>query len=229
MNIIRRIALWVIVICFPLLLVASTLGILINNIGTYKYIIEEYKIPLVTGINEPQLEEIYQRWIDYYNYKVDSPQYEYQDNNGKYHDLLSEKELIHLHDVRGLIQLDYIVIAIVVILFSVSAALLIWRDKKRWHFLARALFRGAVLTVGLFVVMIFLSLCCFDQIFVLFHRLSFTNEFWILDPARDYLIMLFPGAFFSDIVIIASVSILAAALLCGGISAALLKWKHAGL
>ena len=31
-----------------------------------------------------------------------------------------------------------------------------------------------------------------------FHLISFTNDLWILDPRRDYLIMMFPQGFFFD-------------------------------
>jgi integral membrane protein (TIGR01906 family) len=229
MKIIKNIALWILVICFPLLLISSALGILVNNIGTYNYIINEYKVTLVTAIDEQQLREIYQHWIDYYNHRADTPQFEYRDSRGEYHQLLSEKEVVHLQDVRGLMQLDYTVITVIFVLIIISALIMVLLDKTRWQYLARAIFRGGALTVGLFIIMIFLSICCFDQIFILFHQISFTNEFWILDPSRDYLIMMFPGGFFSDVVIIMSCAILAVAVICGGISAAILKWKHAGL
>jgi uncharacterized membrane protein len=31
-----------------------------------------------------------------------------------------------------------------------------------------------------------------------FHLISFANDFWLLDPTKDYLIMLFPQGFWSD-------------------------------
>ena len=229
MNIIKNIALWITVICFPLLLISSALGIMVNNMGTYNYIIDKYRITLVTAIDEQQLGEIYQHWIDYYNYRTDTPQFEYKDKNGEYHQLLSEREMVHLQDVRGLMQLDYKVITFTSVLTIFSVLLMFFLDKNRWQYVARAIFRGSVLTVGLFIIMIFLSICCFDQIFILFHQISFSNEFWILDPSRDYLIMMFPRGFFSDVVIIMSFAILAAAVICGGVSAAMLKWKRAAL
>ena len=38
----------------------------------------------------------------------------------------------------------------------------------------------------------------FDQLFTQFHFLAFTTEFWMLDPSRDCLIMLFPEDFWYD-------------------------------
>ena len=36
----------------------------------------------------------------------------------------------------------------------------------------------------------------FDSLFVLFHRLAFTNNLWLLNPATDLLIRLMPLSFF---------------------------------
>ena len=44
----------------------------------------------------------------------------------------------------------------------------------------------------------FWALVGFERLFLLFHVVSFSNEYWILDPSKDYLIMLFPGGFFYD-------------------------------
>tara|TARA_B100000686_G_scaffold162100_1_gene169679 strand:- start:975 stop:1217 length:243 start_codon:yes stop_codon:yes gene_type:complete len=38
----------------------------------------------------------------------------------------------------------------------------------------------------------------FQRIFILFHLVSFDNDLWILDPRRDFLIMMFPTGFFFD-------------------------------
>ena len=36
----------------------------------------------------------------------------------------------------------------------------------------------------------------FDSLFILFHKLSFTNDLWLLDPQTDLLIRLMPTEFF---------------------------------
>ena len=51
---------------------------------------------------------------------------------------------------------------------------------------------GLVALVGL------ISLVAFDQLFLLFHRVSFANDFWQLDPRRDFLVMMFPEGFWLD-------------------------------
>ena len=39
----------------------------------------------------------------------------------------------------------------------------------------------------------------FDQLFLTFHMLSFSNDFWRLDPATDRLVQMFPQGFWFDV------------------------------
>ena len=57
----------------------------------------------------------------------------------------------------------------------------------------------------------------FDRLFLRFHLLSFTNKLWILDPARDYLIMLFPQGFWYDAAIFCVLATVAGAIVVGGV------------
>ena len=58
----------------------------------------------------------------------------------------------------------------------------------------------------------------FDQLFLQFHLLSFTNEFWQLDPAKDYLIMLFPGGFWYDAALFCALATVGLAIILGGMA-----------
>ena len=49
-----------------------------------------------------------------------------------------------------------------------------------------------------------------------FHLLVFSNDFWQLDPARDYLIMLFPGGFWYDVTIDCALATAGLAAVIGG-------------
>jgi uncharacterized membrane protein len=53
--------------------------------------------------------------------------------------------------------------------------------------------------------------------------LSFANDFWLLDPRTDYLVMMFPeGFWFDSVMVIAAVSGVMA-IFSGGLSWATLK------
>ena len=44
--------------------------------------------------------------------------------------------------------------------------------------------------VGLVVLVAVLSFLDFDALWTRFHQIAFRNDLWLLDPTRDYLIML---------------------------------------
>ncbi len=54
----------------------------------------------------------------------------------------------------------------------------------------------------LIIMLAVASLFDFNWLFTQFHLLSFSNDFWLLDPSTDYLIMLFPEGFWFDAVIV---------------------------
>jgi len=85
-----------------------------------------------------------------------------------------------------------------------------------------------VATFGLMIFLALGTLFGFEQLFVLFHLLSFTNEFWILDPRKDYLIMLFPGGFFYDVALLSFGAVIAESLILGGIVCCVLRCQRGG-
>jgi integral membrane protein (TIGR01906 family) len=67
----------------------------------------------------------------------------------------------------------------------------------------------------------------FDQFFLQFHLLSFANDFWMLDPTRDYLIMLFPQGFWYDAALFCAIATAVGAIILGGIGWWLRRRKRA--
>jgi integral membrane protein (TIGR01906 family) len=228
MKILKTIVFWFFICCVPLLLITSNLRWGINEIRVYEYGVDKYEISYVTRIDKPELMNVYQHLIDYYNSEVDSAQV-IVEKEGRKVAIFNEKELIHLSDVKNLIQLDYVIqIAALLILLVCCLALLIVL-KARWHMLANGFLWGSVVTLGLMIFLALWSVFGFEQLFVLFHRLSFTNEFWILDPGADYLIMLFPGGFFYDIALFGFAAVIIESLFLGAIAFIILKLEGKNL
>ena len=63
----------------------------------------------------------------------------------------------------------------------------------------------------------------FNQIFLLFHQLSFSNDFW---STSGYMLMLFPGDFWFDAVLAVLVSVVAGAFILGGIGGYMMWHYH---
>ncbi len=165
-----------------------------------------------------QLSEIARRLVDYFNSKVETPQMNVVNQYGEEFELFHDYELIHLRDVKSLFQLDHRVqeasLGYIVIY---SLLFLLWR-KGRWQNLAKEVSWGCALTLVLMAVLGIASIFNFEQLFIQFHLISFSNPYWMLDPSRDYLIMLFPEDFWRDIALVGGGAIVAEALLLGGIA-----------
>lgn len=209
---------WLFIICFPLLFLTSTVRCGASSIHVYEYAFDKYGISEVTNMERAQLSEIARRLVDYFNSKVETPQMNVVNQYGEEFELFHDYELIHLRDVKSLFQLDHRVqeasLGYIVIY---SLLFLLWR-KGRWQNLAKEVSWGCALTLVLMAVLGIASIFNFEQLFIQFHLISFSNPYWMLDPSRDYLIMLFPEDFWRDIALVGGGAIVAEALLLGGIA-----------
>ncbi len=78
--------------------------------------------------------------------------------------------------------------------------------------------------MGILVALAIVStLADFRQAFTQFHFIAFTNELWMLDPTKDYLIMLFPERFWYDATLFCGGIIVGLAVILGGIGGVYLK------
>ena len=222
MKIFQAVTCWLFVCCLPLLIITSSIRCEVSAIRLYEYGFDKYQISQATGIGEPELKKAAQHLIDYFNLRAASAQVTVVKKGQKF-DLFNERELIHLQDVRSLIQLGYWVQRGALALMVICALVLLLWLKDSWHILVRGLFRGSVATFGLVVVLALWSIFGFDQFFLLFHLISFHNMFWMLDPSKDYLIMLFPEGFFYDAALFGFGAVLLLAVVVGGITFGVLR------
>jgi len=213
----QKIIYWLFACCLPVLLVASTICWEVNELRLYEYGFEKYEISQVTGLDSQQLSTVAQHLIDYFDLRTDSAQIEVN-KGGTNFKLYNERELIHLEDIKNLIQRDYWVQRAVLLLMFACALALFFGFHSGWRILIRGLLWGSLITVGLMIILALWALFGFEQFFILFHLISFSNQYWMLDPARDYLIRLFPEGFFYDAALLGYGVIMFEALFIGGIT-----------
>jgi integral membrane protein (TIGR01906 family) len=222
MKIIQNIVFWLFACCLPVLLVTSTIGSEASQIRLYEYGFNKYEISMSTGLDSGQLRTIAQHLIDYFNLKTDTVQVVVEKGSQKF-ELYNTRELIHLEDVRNLIQRDYWVQRGAFLLMVICALLLFFGFRSGWRVPVRGLFWGGAITLGLMVILAVWALFGFDQFFILFHLASFSNDYWMLNPATDYLIRLFPEGFFYDAAMLGYGIVILEALIIGGIAWVALK------
>lgn len=205
----------VLILCLPLLLVTSNLRWAINSHQLYKYGFAKHEVSAVTGLTDLELKKVADSLIDYFNLKQNTAQVMVS-KDGQETELFTEREIVHLRDVRDLVQLDYFVqyitLAIVIIC---GLVLVVGRWKGGWQDLVDGFLWGGILAICLIIVLVLWSLLAFDQLFLLFHIIGFPNDFWILDPSQHYLIMLFPQGFFYEAVLFILGAVLLEALIVG--------------
>lgn len=108
----------------------------------------------------------------------------------------NQKERLHLVDVKKLINYSFKVLyssLILMILF-----LIIIRDKR---LILNILVYGPSSAVLLILLLFLIFSLNFSYAFLNFHLITFSNNYWQLNPETDKLIVMFPEEFFYDITI----------------------------
>ena len=205
---------WLFILCLPLLLLSASIGGAANCSALYRYGFDKYEVGQTTGLSEAELDKAARGLIGYFNSGEEAINLTVV-KDGQPFTLFNEREIVHLKDVKTLFWLDYWIFLGTLIYALAYAGFSIWR--KEWRRLAHGLVWGSGLTLGLMLLLGFSVMLNFDQFFLQFHLLSFTNELWQLDPSKDYLIMLFPRGFWYDATVFIAIATAVGAVVMGGV------------
>jgi len=214
---------WLFILCLPVLLLTTSISAALNSLWLYENGFEKYDVGQTTGLADAEMEKAARGLIDYFNSGE-----EYIDvtvvKDGRPLVLFNQIEVIHLKDVKELFRLNYKVLLVTLIYALAYAGVsLFWRRRRFWRQLAQAVVWGSGITLALMLLLGLGALLNFEQLFWQFHLISFANEFWQLDPARDYLIMLFPGGFWLDATLFIAQGAVVGAVVLGGVGVSVIK------
>ncbi|MFO8143159.1 MAG: TIGR01906 family membrane protein [Dehalococcoidales bacterium] len=211
MKVPGNIARWLFIFSLPPLIMSAVINVEFNSMWLYEDGFAKYGVSESTGLDEAELEKVARGLIDYFN---SSDEYIALtvNRNGEKVSLFSEREIIHLRDVKALVGMNrHLLMGTAVYTGIYAGFCLFWRRGRYRRKLASSVVIGSLVTLGTIIALGAGSMLFdFNSLFTRFHLIAFTNEFWMLDPREDYLIMLFPEGFWYD-----------AALMLGGISAAI--------
>lgn len=209
-----------IIVCLPILLIATSLGWAVNSLWLYKYGFQKYGVSETLAdsglkLSDSELENVYTGLISYFNSDEEYISLEVI-KDGEPFELFTPEETIHFKDVKGLIWLDYWLFwGTLVYILAYSGVSLFWRKRKYWRQLALTVVGGSGLTLALMMALGLGIFAGFSQIFYQFHLLFFSNEFW---SAEGFMLLLFPEHFFYDVVIFCSLGIAGLAIVLGGVA-----------
>lgn len=217
LGLFRSIAFALLVVAIPLALVASNIRFAASEVRVYDYSVREYNAAAVTRIPESELTRSNRELVDYFTAGDPGPLHIVVTNtNGEEEQLFNARETAHLADVRDLFQGLFTVQVLAVALALGLAVVLLATSPVR--VLAQGLLYGSAFTMALVGATGALGYVGFDDIWQQFHFLAFTNDLWLLDPATDHLIQMFPRDFWFDISVLIGAFTVFQALLIGGAS-----------
>jgi integral membrane protein (TIGR01906 family) len=205
-------ALIILAVSIPVLIVSGTVNVYAHSVDLYRYGFAKYRISTATGISDVQLNGVAQRMVDFFSGRLLSPQMTVR-VNGLDRQLYSQKELVHLDDVRSIVSVFKILQTVAILSFLAAGASVFAALGMRK--LLRGIQAGAIATVSVMGLLVVWALIDFNSLFYLFHIVSFSNELWLLDPSKDYLIMMFTESFFYDAAIMVIATVMAEAVILG--------------
>ena len=218
-NVIARIVSWIVALAVPIALI----GLAVRLVLVPAFLQVEYNMPYFPADDYGFTTQQRIHWATFaWNYLVNSADASYL-GNLKFEDgrpLFNEREVSHMHDVKGVIQGTFKAWAACLLLLALLGWWC-WRTRRLKTFRA-GLRLGGWLTIGLAVLIgsivvigIAMDPNVFWNFFAWFHGLFFKGNTWIFEYS-DTLIRLFPIRFWQDTFLVA-----AAIVLAGGLGLAL--------
>ena len=210
----------------PVFLVTGSITWAFNNIGLYESGFERYRIAYASGIAPADLRQVALDIRAYFN-SGEEPLAVRTRVFGAERALFNEREIIHMADVKRLLWGVYGALAASAACLAALIAVGFARAGRGWlPSLARRMLWGGALTAGLLLLFGLIAAVGFDALFLLFHRISFANDFWRLDPRTDYLVLLFPQGFWFDATLWFALRALAGGGLLAAAGGGYLLWRR---
>jgi len=217
---------WLFILCLPVMLLTAVIGIAVNSHWLYEYGFDKYDVSQSTGLADTELEKAASGLISYFNSGEESIDLTVT-KDGEPFTLFNEREIAHLKDVKGLIWLNYWVLLATgsyVLLYAVAS--LCWLVEESRRQLATATIIGGGVTLGMILALGLAVMLDFEGFFLQFHLISFANDLWLLDPAKDYLIMLFPQGFWYNTTIFIALATAGLAVVAAGLASGYLLYRR---
>ena len=198
----------VMLVALPVFLVTLNVRVLFNMPWVYNAGFERNGIEESTGVPQAELERVGDEIREYFN---NDEEYMFIFLDAR--PLFTAREVEHMRDVKALLGLVY------TITYVTGAAVALYAGwgfrREGLRFLRRVSMAGVVGGVGLVVTGVVLALG-FPVFFTLFHQISFSNDYWVLNPSEHFLVVIFPYRFWLEAtILLAAITIAETASLWG--------------
>ena len=177
----------------------TCLQVTINRDGYFAGLSARLETGKAAGISDGEAAAALDHLVDFMEGRVESIQLTVE-IDGKAQTLFTQDEITHMNDVQKLYQtarlgrdLSLIAAGVLYVL-----ALLIGRPRPLRLWAGGYLAAGGLLAVGGGALAVW-AIGDFDGFWMQLHRLLFTNDLWLMDPAESRMILLCPAELFQNI------------------------------
>ena len=118
--------------------------------------------------------------------------------NGETRDFFSQREKIHMEDCKVIFDAAFKIRTASTIIFIVSVLLLI---AMKGMDVGKLLLYACIISIVVIAAAAVIAVAAaidFNRCFVIFHKLFFDNDLWLLDPEKDMIINILVEPFFAD-------------------------------
>ena len=155
-----------------------------------------------TGLSITELNHSSNSIKDYFKNDLEKLEIIITQNNNNYN-LFKDREIDHMVDVKSIIQSTLLFEKVGGILLIIFLIMLFYNQKLKTieENIRKIILKSFFLWGAFLSIIIFGMMVNFNYTFILFHKLLFRNDLWILNPRTDFLLMMFPQRFFLEIAI----------------------------
>lgn len=193
---INRILFIIISILLNIIILLSCVQIVAYDINYYKSQYYEHDIYKRIGIEETELIKSTQKLLDYIKGKRDNLDFK-ANIRGEMVDFFSERDKMHMIDVKNLFQIGYIARNGLALIIVVIIFILKFNNNLKINVGKCLLFFPIIGVIPFFILIILINID-FNRYFTVFHEMFFNNDLWLLDPVTDRLVNIFPEEFFAN-------------------------------
>ena len=195
----RHILGYITALCLLVLIISQSIIFPTFFMPFYRQQYANQEIAEYIGMSEEDLMYVTVELLDYMRARRDDLDGIRATVNGEEQEFFSERDKVHMIDVRVLYDQLFIVRNVAFFGFLGMILLMAITKSPVRHLLARCsreIMAGFLLLSALLAGVIAID---FDRAFEIFHLIFFDNDYWILFPPRDRLVMMVPLQFFINI------------------------------
>ena len=186
------------IVIVPMLLITSTVRWAFNSASIYEVGFVRHNVSSTTGLSDSQLSKAGKEIREYFSSNDDRLHIPIYSGSTEM-ELFTPIETQHMLDVKRIVQkLNRIQegLLLFVLLFITAGFLL--RGPEFAGLIRRLVRYGSISTISLMVLAGISVTVAFDPLFTLFHKISFANDYWLLDPRTSFLVRMFPLDFWFE-------------------------------